>query len=398
LETSSIANSEIDVIVDRIAPDLIALRRRLHQQPELAFEEHATAALVAEYMKNAGLQVRTGIGGTGVVGLLEGAAPGRRIGVRADMDALPITEQSRVPFPSQVPGRMHACGHDVHTVIALGVAQVMSALGSRLSGGLKFIFQPAEETLSGAAAMIADGVLEDPPMDAILGYHNWPLMRTGCVGYHSGAVMASSDAFDITLTGKAGHAAHPHTGIDALLGAAQLINALQTVISREIAPAIPAVLTVGQIEGGVARNVIPDRVVLRGTARTLDAGAARQVETSVRRITAGVCSSMRLEHEITWKRQAPVLQNDAGTLAGVLASARDVLGAAQVLDLGAASMGSEDFAWFTERIPAAHLKIGSKSDGLDTAIHRANYECNELAIAIGVRTIARAVLDLLAKK
>ena len=357
-----------------------------------------TAGLIADYLKRVGIEVRTGIGGTGVVGLLDGASAGRRIGVRSDIDALPITEKSGVQFPSQVPERMHACGHDAHTAIALGVAHVLSTMRGKLTGGVKLIFQPAEETLSGAAAMIADGVLEDPPMDVILGYHNWPLLQTGLVGYHSSAVMASSDAFDITLTGKAGHAAHPHTGIDALVGVAQLITALQTVISREIAPAIPAVLTVGQIEGGTARNVIADRVVLRGTARTLDAGAAEQIEASVRRIVGGVCSSLRLEHEIMWKRQAPVLQNDARILAGVLASARDVLGPTQIVDLGAASMGSEDFAWFAERIPAAHLKIGSKIDGLDTAVHRANYDCNELAIPIGVRTVTRAVVDLLAEK
>ena len=393
-----VSNAEIDATVDQITPGLVALRRKLHQHPELAFEEHATAALIAHYLRQAGLEVRTGIGGTGVVGILDGATAGRRIGVRADIDALPITEQSGVPFLSQVPGRMHACGHDVHTAIALGVAQVLSGLRSKLAGGVKLIFQPAEETLSGAAAMIADGVLEDPPMDAILGYHNWPLLQTGLVGYHSNAVMASSDAFDVTLTGRAGHAAHPHLGIDALVGAAQLVSALQTVISREIAPAIPAVLTVGQIEGGTARNIIAERVVLRGSARTLDAGAAGQVEASVRRIVAGTCAAFRLEHAIEWRRQAPVLQNDARILAALLASARGMLGPAQVVDLGAASMGSEDFAWFAERIPAAHLKIGSRIDGLDTAIHRANYDCNELAIPIGVGTVTRAVLDLLAGK
>jgi amidohydrolase len=393
-----ISNADIAAIVDRITPDLIALRRKLHQHPELAFEEHETARAIAEYLSAAGIEVRTGIGGTGVVGLLEGASAGRRIGVRSDIDALPVTEQSGVPFPSQVPGRMHACGHDAHTVIALGVAHVLSALRGKLSGGVKMIFQPAEETLSGAAAMIADGVLENPPMDVILGYHNWPLLQTGLVGYHSSVVMASSDAFDITLKGKAGHAAHPHNGVDALVGAAQLITLLQTVVSREIAPAIPAVVTVGQIEGGTARNVIADRVVLRGTARTLDAGAAKQVEASVRRIVEGACASLRLEYEITWKRQAPILQNNGAILARVLASARDVLGPDKIVDLGAASMGSEDFAWFAERIPSAHLKIGSKIDGLDTAIHRANYDCNELAIPIGVRTVTRAVVDLLAEK
>ena len=393
-----ISNAEIDAVVTTITPDLVALRRKLHQHPELAFEEYVTAGLVADALKSAGIEVRTGIGGTGVVGILDGATAGRRIGVRADMDALPINEQSGVPFSSQAPGRMHACGHDVHTVIVLGVARVLSTLRGRLSGGVKLIFQPAEETLSGAAAMIADGVLDNPMMDMILGFHNSPNLQTGLIGFHPVAVMASSDAFDITLKGRAGHAAHPHTAIDALVGAAQLVTALQTVISREIAPAIPAVLTLGQIEGGTARNVIAERVVLRGTARTLDAGAAKQVETSVRRIVAGVCSSLRLEHEIVWKRQVPVLQNDPRVLAAVLASARDALGSEHVIDMGAASMGSEDFAWFAERVPAAHLRIGSKIDGLETAIHRANYDCNESAIPIGVRVLTRAVLDLLAEK
>ena len=393
-----ISNAEIDAVVTTITPDLVALRRKLHQHPELAFEEHVTAGIVADALKSAGIEVRTGIGGTGVVGILDGATAGRRIGVRADMDALPINEQSGVPFSSQAPGRMHACGHDVHTVIVLGVARVLSTLRGRLSGGVKLIFQPAEETLCGAAAMIADGVLDNPSMDMILGFHNSPHLQAGLIGYHPVAVMASSDAFDITLKGRAGHAAHPHTAIDALVGAAQLVTALQTVISREIAPAIPAVLTLGQIEGGTARNVIAERVVLRGTARTLDAGAAKQVETSVRRIVAGVCSSLRLEHEIVWKRQVPVLQNDPRVLAAVLASARDALGSEHVIDMGAASMGSEDFAWFAERVPAAHLRIGSKIDGLETAIHRANYDCNESAIPIGVRVLTRAVLDLLAEK
>lgn len=393
-----ITNKDIDAIVERITPDLIALRRKLHQHPELAFEEHETARAITQYLKNIGITPRTGIGKTGVVGLVDGAAHGRRIGVRSDIDALPVTEQSGVAFASQVPGKMHACGHDAHTVIALGVAHVLQLMREKLKGGVKVIFQPAEETLQGAAAMIADGVLDEPTMDAIVGYHNWPLLETGCVGFHPVAVMASSDAFDIVLKGKAGHAAHPHLAVDALVGAAHLITQLQTVVSRDIAPAIPAVVTIGQMEAGTARNVIAERVVLRGSARAVDPAAAKQVEASVRRIVQGTAAAFRLEHEITWNRQAPVLRNDARTLERVLDSARDVLGADKVIDLGAASMGSEDFAWFAERIPAAHLRIGSKIPGLETAIHRSNYDCNELAIPIGVKTVTRAVLDLLAEK
>jgi hippurate hydrolase len=393
-----ISNSDIEAAVERITPGLVALRRRLHQHPELAFEEQETARAIVEYLSKIGAEARTGVGKTGVVTELEGAQPGRRIGLRADIDALPVTEASGVAFPSQVPGRMHACGHDVHTVIALGVAHVLSDLRAQMPGSVKLIFQPAEETLAGAAAMIADGVLDGPPLDAIVGYHNWPVLETGLIGYHAGAVMASSDGFDIVLTGRAGHAAHPHTAIDALVGAAHVISQLQTVVSREIAPSIPTVLTIGQIEGGTARNVIAARVVLRGTARTLDAAAAKQVEASVRRVVEGAAQSFRLGHEITWTRQAPVLKNDAAVLARVLASARSMLGEDKIVDLGAASMGSEDFAWFAERIPAAHVKIGSKIAGLETAIHRANYDCNELAIPIGIRAVTRAVVDLLAEK
>jgi hippurate hydrolase len=390
-------STDIDAIVARVSPGLIELRRKLHQHPELAFEEHQTAQAVADYLREMGVEPRTGIGKTGVVGVIEGAAKGPTIGVRADMDALPIQEQSGVAFASQNAGRMHACGHDVHTVIALGVGQVLHAMRGQLRGKVKLIFQPAEETLAGAPAMIADGVLDDPAMDAVIGYHNWPPLETGCVGYYQSVIMASSDAFDIVLKGRGAHAAHPHTGIDAIIGAAHLVTQLQTIVSREIAPVIPAVITIGQIEGGTARNVIANRVTLKGTARTLDAAAAKHVESALRRILDGLALSHRLEYELAWNKQVPVLRNDPKVLARVLGSARGVLGTDQVRDMGPPSMGSEDFAWFAERVPAAHLRIGSKIDGLDTAIHRANYDCNDLAIPIGVRVMTRAVLELAGK-
>jgi amidohydrolase len=311
------------------------------------------------------------------------------------MDALPVTERTGLAFASEVPGHMHACGHDVHSVIALGVAQVLSELRSRLKGRIKVIFQPAEETLAGAQAMIEDGVLDNPAMDVILGCHNWPSLEAGRVGFYTGAVMASSDAFDIVLKGRSAHAAHPHAGIDAIAASAQVVSTLQTVVSREISPTVPAVLTIGQIEGGTARNIIAERVMLKGTARTLDADAAKQVEAAVRRIVAGVAESLRLEHEITWRRQSPVLNNDPRILAQVLTSAREILGAGNVVDLGQASMGAEDFACFAERIPAAHLRIGSRIDGLKTALHRSDYDCNERAIPVGVQVLARAAVDLL---
>jgi amidohydrolase len=199
---------DLNAIVERLTPRLVALRKQLHEHPELAFEEHETAKAVGEFLSSLGIAFRGGIGKTGIVAVLEGAKPGRTIGIRADMDCLPIHEETGLPFASKIPGRMHACGHDVHTVIALGVAAALSEMKNELQGRIKFIFQPAEETLSGAAAMIADGALDDPPMDAILGYHNWPQVPTGRVGFNPEAVMASADAFDVTLKGRMSHGAH----------------------------------------------------------------------------------------------------------------------------------------------------------------------------------------------
>src|SRR5688500_16130544 len=384
----------IGAIAEKLAPQLAELRRRLHQHPELAFEEHETAKAVAGFLTKLNIPFKAGVGKTGVVAVLEGARPGRTIGIRADMDALPIHEQTGLPFASKVQGKMHACGHDVHTVIALGVAATLSELRDSLSGRIKFIFQPAEETLSGARAMIADGVLEDPKMDLILGYHNWPAVPAGKVGYNAEAVMSSADAFDVMLKGRDGHGAHPHLAVDALAAGAYFVSQLQTIVSREVKPLSPAVLTVGEFHAGTARNVIAGTAQLKGIVRTMEPGLSEKMEAGMRRMLDGIKTGMRVDYELDWKRVAPALRNHPATLARLLASARAVLGESNVLELPEPSMGSEDFAWFAEQVPAAHLRIGSKIDGLDTAIHRANYDCNELAIPVGIRVVARAALEL----
>ena len=387
-------NRRIATAVDQRTGELVALRRELHQHPELAFEEHETAKLVSTFLHQLGFSVKTGIGKTGVVAVLEGGKPGRTIGIRADMDALPIHEQTGLAFASKVQGKMHACGHDVHTVIALGVAATLSELRDSLSGRIKFIFQPAEETLSGARAMIADGVLEDPKLDLVLGYHNWPAVPAGKVGYSIGSVMAAADAFDIVLKGRDGHGAHPHLAIDALAAAAHLVAQLQTIVSREVKPTAAAVITVGELHAGRARNIIAGTAELKGICRTLEPGLSEKIEAAVRRMLDGVKAGMRVDYTLDWRRMAPPLQNDADTLKLLLESARKALGEGNVLQLPEPSMGSEDFAWFAQKVPAAHLRIGSKIDGLDTAIHRSNYDCNELAIPVGVKVLARAALDL----
>jgi amidohydrolase len=378
----------------RLTPPLVALRQRLHRLPELAFEEHETARAVVEFLTELKIPCRTGVAGTGVVATLQGGRPGRTIGIRADMDALPIHEQTGLPFASGVPGKMHACGHDVHTVIALGVAAVLAELRGELAGTVKFIFQPAEETLSGARAMIAEGALEDPKMDLILGYHNWPAVEAGKVGYNADAVMSAADAFDVTLKGRDGHGAHPHLAVDALAAAAHFVAQLQTVVSREVKPVSPAVVTVGELHAGRARNVIAGTAVLKGIVRTMEPGLSEKIEAAVRRMLEGIRVGMRVEYTLEWKRMTPALRNDPRVLNRLLESARQALGEDNVVRLPEPSMGSEDFAWFAERVPAAHLRIGSKIDGLETAIHRSNYDCNELAIPVGVRVLSRAILDL----
>jgi len=387
-------NGRIAASAERWSQELIALRKTLHQHPELAFEEHETAKAVMAFLSKLGIPFRTGIGKTGVVALLEGSAPGRTIGVRADMDALPILEETGLPFASKIAGKMHACGHDVHTVIALGVAAALSEMRDALHGRIKFIFQPAEETLSGAAAMIADGALEDPAMDMILGYHNWPQITAGSVGYHPEAVMASADAFDVTLTGRAGHGAYPHLAVDAVAAGAYFVTQLQTIVSREVGPLSPAVITIGEFHSGTARNVIAPTALLKGSVRTMEPGLSSAIEAAVRRLLEGIKTGMRVDYSLEWQRMAPALRNDKATLARLLACAKDVLGAQNVVEMPAPTMGSEDFAWFAEKVPAAHLRIGSKIDGLDTAIHRSNYDCNDLAIPVGIRVVARAALDL----
>jgi hippurate hydrolase len=231
-------------------------------------------------------------------------------------------------------------------------------------------------------------------MDAILGYHHWPQVKAGAVGYHPEAVMASADMFDLTLKGRTGHGAHPHLAIDALAAGAYFVTQVQTVISREVAPLSPAVVSIGEFHSGTARNVVAPTAVLKGSVRTMEAAVSQTIEAAVRRMLEGMKTGMRIDYELEWKRVAPALRQHKATLATVLQSAKSIMGESNVVEMPQPSMGSEDFAWFAEKVPAAHLRIGSQIDGLDTAIHRANYDCNELAIPVGVRVLARAALDL----
>jgi len=385
----------IDDAAHRSMDDVIALRRAIHAHPELAFEEHETAKRVQAFLTARGIPFRAGIGGTGIVAVLEGGKPGPTVAIRADMDALPMGEPAGLDYASKVAGKMHSCGHDAHTAIVCGVAAVMSELRASLAGRVMFIFQPAEETLRGAKAMLDDDMFADGKPDVILGFHNWPPLKTGTVGWHTDACMASSDAFDVTIKGTAGHGAHPHLAIDAIVGAAHFVEQVQTVVSREIAPINSAVLTIGKIQGGTARNIIASSVELQASVRTLDGETADKVQAAVRRILDGLKTGMRIDYALEWTKLTPVLRNHKPTMARMLEVARSTLGAQNVIEMPAPSMGSEDYAWFAEQIPSAHLRIGSKIEGHDTAIHRTDYRLNEDAIPLATKLMARGVVEFL---
>jgi amidohydrolase len=375
-----------------LEPRLIEIRRDIHAHPELGFEETRTAAIVAAELQRMGIAPRTGMGRTGVVGVIQGARPGPIIAIRADMDALPIAEETGLPFASQVPGKMHACGHDIHTTTLLGVAEVLKGLEAQLAGRVVLVFQPAEEILGGAAAMIEEGVLDG--VDMALGFHNHPDIPAGRFGFCRGATLAAGDLFDLTIRGLSGHAAHPHAAVDPIVAGAAFVAQAQTVVSREIDPLRPAVVTIGAFNGGTVHNIIPERVVLRGTVRTLDQKSRELAEAALKRLAAGLETSMRVSCDMAWRHGVPPLLNDDRVLDPTMASVRAQFG--DVVEEGVPSMGGEDFAFFANRVPSFQLRIGSGAPGRQDKLHNANYQPDERCIGLGVQALSRAALDLLA--
>lgn len=386
--------AEIKELTAEIAPKLIEIRRIIHANPELGFEEHETSALVQDTLASFGVACKTGFAKTGVAAMI-GDGSAKTIALRGDMDALPIEETGTSAYASQNPGKMHACGHDAHTAIALGFAYVMSSLQDKLSGRAMVIFQPAEEGLGGARAMVDDGVLDWGKPDAILGYHNWPLLSAGTVGWHPTIVFASTDSFDIEIRGRSGHAAHPHLTIDPIVAAGALVSALQSVVSRETAPLDAAVLSLGCIQGGTTRNQIPDMVHLQGTTRSLDPNVRNQVIDAIKRVCRGISETHRVSCDIRFFDEITAVINDRDTLESVLEEARLMLGADNLIELPQGSMGSEDFAEFSTRLPSAHLRIGSKLGGHDTMLHRSNFDLDEACIPTAVQVLAAAAVRLM---
>jgi amidohydrolase len=384
----------IRAITDRIEAGLIEIRRDIHAHPELGFEEVRTAGVVAGELARLGIPHQTGIGRTGVVGIIEGGRPGPVLAIRADMDALPILEKTGLPFASTIEGKMHACGHDIHTTTLLGVAAVLKEMAPQLAGTVKLVFQPAEEGLGGMQAMIDDGVMEGPTVDMALGFHNHPDMPAGTFGFVRGPTLAASDRFDIVVKGKSGHAAYPHTTVDPLVAAAYLVTQLQTVVTREVNAMHPAVVTVGAIHGGTTYNIIPDSCLIKGTVRTLHARARDTAEAAIKRLAEGMLGSMRVTCEVSYRRGVPPLVNHDRVLNPSVAAVRAQFGDEAIKE-GEANLGGEDFALMAELVPGFQLRIGSSQVGRRDRLHNSAYQPDEAAIGYGVQALSRAALELL---
>ncbi|KQT82325.1 amidohydrolase [Methylobacterium sp. Leaf465] len=377
--------------IDRIktfADDLVALRRDFHAHPELGFEEVRTSGIVAAELARYGVTVHRGIGGTGVVGVLEGrTGSGRRVGLRADMDALPIEEETNLPYRSTVPGKMHACGHDGHTTMLLGAARYLAETRD-FDGTALFVFQPAEEGQGGARAMIADGLFEKFPCDEIYAIHNQPNGPHGKIKLRPGPAMAAADFFDIRITGRGAHAAQPQQGIDPIVVGATLVQALQSIVSRNADPLKSAVLSVTQFHAGAAYNVIPEGAHITGTVRTFDADLRTLVTTRIRAIAAGLATAYGATIDVDIRDVFSVLMNSPKHAAAAADIARELFGPEGVDDQSKPRMGSEDFADMVARVPGAYAWIGSNPG---PGLHNASFDFDDSIIPLGSAFLARLV-------
>lgn len=372
--------------------DWIARRRDLHQHPELAFEEVRTAGIVAQELARLGLEVQTGIGKTGVIGVLDGDADGPTVLVRADMDALPVQEENTCAYASAEPGKMHGCGHDGHTAIALAVAELLSAERARMAGRVKFVFQPAEEIGQGAAAMIEDGALDDPAPDVALGLHLWNEVPVGRVALIDGPMMAASNDIRIKIQGQGGHGGLPHETRDPVMAAAQIITALQTIVSRNVRPTDIAVLSITSLKGGDTYNVIPESVTLRGTLRAFDMQVRDMVEQRMHALVHGLAEALGCTAAIEVKHLTlPVI--NAPEVNAQLAQVFNRVAPEVALIRDYKTMAAEDMSYFLDAVPGTFFFVGSANParGLDYPHHHPRFDFDEAAIPLAVNLMASAV-------
>jgi len=370
--------------------ELVEVRRDLHAHPELAFEEVRTSKLVAERLQALGLDVRTGVGKTGVLATVRGARPGKTVLLRADMDALPIQEENDVPYRSQHRGKMHACGHDCHTSILLGVSKQLVRQAASLPGAVKVCFQPAEESGGGALAMIADGALESPKPDAAFGIHVWQDLDLGKIGVTPGPFMAAVDEFSVTVRGKGAHAAMPHFGTDPIVCLAHIVTALQTIASRNVSPLLEVVVSVTQVNAGSAFNIIPESASMNGTVRTFDDQVWSDLPGRFERVVRGVAQAFGCTVEIDYRRHNRPTVNDPEMTALARAAAAEVVGADNIVE-GLRTMGGEDFSAFLHEVPGCFIAIGSRNEsrGLKWEHHHPRFDVDEGCLAIAVELLLR---------
>ncbi|MGV3524928.1 MAG: M20 metallopeptidase family protein [Candidatus Sericytochromatia bacterium] len=381
-----------------LQPELSAWRRHLHQYPELSCEEHDTAAFVATELRAMGLEPVTGYAGThAVVALIQGAQPGPTVALRADMDALPIQELNAVDYVSQHPGVMHACGHDAHTTMLLGATRLLLQQRDQLRGNVRLIFQPAEEASNntvGATALIQAGLLADPPVDAIFGLHVYPDLPVGHFGTRPGPMMASTDSFEVCVTGQGAHAARPHQGIDPIVIAAQAVSALQQVVSRRVDPLRAVVLTIGWIRGGQAENVIPETVRFGGTVRTLEPDLRAQVPIWMRQILSGLALSHGAQIDLDYRPGSAPVVNQPEATAFVLETLDALVGSDQVQRIPTPSMGGEDFGAYLQVVPGCFFRVGTRHPEHDSAppLHSPYFDMDERALPLGAAALANLAL------
>lgn len=399
----------IDQEAARVTASIVDIRHHLHQYPELSNREEKTAALVADYLRKLGLDVQTGVARTGVVALLKGGRPGPIVAVRADMDALPVTEQTDLPFASRVRttylgqdvGVMHACGHDIHVAVQLGVASVLNAIKADLPGTVTFIFQPAEEgpppgEPGGASLMVKEGALENPRPQAIFGLHTFSEMPVGDIGYSEGPALSAADTWEVKIVGRQAHGARPELSIDPIVTAAEFVQALQTIRSRSFSGHEPGVVTVGSIHGGQRHNIIPADVTLSGTIRTFRPEMSQLAEARLRAILKGVTDAAGASGEVVrYERGAPATINDPALTRESVPSLERVVGKDHVKAIPPA-MGSEDFSFFANQVPGFYYRLGTVKPGTTSGDHHTpTFLADDSAIPIGIRAMSQVILDYL---
>lgn len=392
--------SRIRLEIRQLQPHLVAWRRTIHERPELAFKEKLTSEFISKKLTEWEIEHQTGIAETGIVAIIKGKKVSSEISgkekvlaIRADMDALPIKEENEVSYRSQHEGIMHACGHDGHTAIALGTAYFLHEHRQNFAGIVKIIFQPAEEGPGGAKPMIEAGVLKNPDVNAIVGLHLWNVLPMGTVGVRSGALMAATEAFTCTIFGKGGHGAMPHQTVDSILVAAQIVNNLQSIVSRNVDPIDSAVVTVGKFHAGSAFNVIADKAEIAGTVRYFNPAVGEMIPQKIDQIIAGVCQTYGAKYELDYRRQYPATTNDAGIAELVRSVAVNVVETPLGIVPDCQTMAAEDMSFFLQKVPGCYFFLGSANPSLNLAFphHHPRFDFDETVLGMGVEIFVRCV-------